>query len=76
MNRYTKLESGRAQNSRPLGTDEMLARETERLRRVLPAELGALKSTNSFSVIGAQVSDRHAPKAGAYALGVMEIRIS
>src|SRR5437879_1554776 len=58
MSRYAKLESGRAQNSRPLGTDEMLARETERLRRVLPAELGTLKSTNCFSLIGAQASDR------------------
>lgn len=58
MSRHTKLESGHSNYPKPLGTDEMLARETERLRRVVPAELGTLKSTNSFSLVGDRLSDR------------------
>src|SRR5215472_1607120 len=48
----------RANDSRPLGTIEMLAQETERLRHLIPGELGNLKSTNSFSLVGDQTSDR------------------
>ncbi len=55
---HAKQEYGQTYVARPLGTIDMLARETERLRRVLPAELGALKSTNSFSLLGGQKSDR------------------
>ena len=58
MGGYAKPESGRANDSRPFGTIEMLAQETERLRHVIPGELGNLKSTNSFSLVADQPSDR------------------
>jgi V8-like Glu-specific endopeptidase len=51
-------KTARSQDPRPHGTIEMLEQETERLRRLLPAELGNLKSTNSFSLLGDQRSDR------------------
>lgn len=58
MSSHAKPESGRANDSRPLGTVEMLAQETERLRHLVPGELGNLKSTNSFSLVSDQPSDR------------------
>ncbi|GJG85944.1 hypothetical protein tb265_11250 [Gemmatimonadetes bacterium T265] len=54
---HLQHESGQACAARPLGTIDLLARETERLRRVLPAELRMLKSTNSFSPLGGQSAD-------------------
>ncbi len=47
MKGYPKPE-----NSSPFGPAEALARDTERLRRLVPAELRSLRSTNSFSIIG------------------------